>query len=803
MLKNFFLIAFRNLNKNKGYTVLNILGLAAGLTCFAFIAIWIQDELSYDKFNTKADRIVRIYGRVSTASETFEHACSPVPLAKAIKEDYPEVENTVRFELDDAVVKLGNRQFSEDGILLTDPSFFDVFDYHLIQGNTKEALNQPYSIILTQSMAKKYFGDENPIGKILSLSLYDTTKKGMPYTITGLMPDAPTNAHFTFKFLVSFKTLETANPYSITEDGWGDNSYYTYLLLKDKKDINTLQAKLPAFLQRHLAEKMKQWQMRYDYTLQPLVNIHLGSHLRYEITPTGSWQYIYIFGTVGIFILLIAGINYMNLATARAVQRAKETGVQKVLGAAKIQLVLQHLLEAVFVTFLSLLVAILLTTLLQYPFEQLSGKKLSLFTSHGLIIFLIAVSLLLGLLSGMYPAFLITAYKPVEVLKGKLKATTAGIWLRRSLVIVQFTISVVLIIGILVINSQLSFIRHKDLGYKKDALLIIQTDDPAVNNGYAAFRNNLLNSPMVNGVAASNRLIVGGLGNSGASTISGNGKPVNSSIYNLRVGQDFIHVYGMKIIAGRDFYSDIITDSLSYIVNESAVRAFGWAKVEDAINKPFSMNGRNGKVVGVVKDFHFNSLQHAVEPMVIVPRFQRNRFSQITVNINMNKPKEAINWIEQNWKKNFPGTLFQYDFMDKKLGEQYKEEERFWQFFIYFSVLSLLIACLGLFGLTAYTTQQRVKEIGIRKVLGASVTNITTMLSKDFLKLVLVAAILAFPIAWLGMQKWLQNFAYRIDLSWWMFVTAAAIALLIALITISFQAIKAALSNPAKSLRAE
>ena len=802
MFNKFSLLAFRNLIRHKGFTLLNITGLAAGLTCFIFIASWIQDELSYDTFNSKADRIVRVISKSTTPSETFYQAVTGAPLANALKTDFPEVENTVRFEQKGAIVKFGNNQSDEDGILLTDPSFFDVFDYRLLQGNAKTALNDPYTIILTESMAKKYFGNEDPVGKALLIYLYDSTGRGALYKVTGVMPDAPKNAHFTFNFLASFKTLETYAPEAAAE--WDKNDFYTYLLLRNKSDIKKIKAKLPAFAERHTEKYMQEANTHLDFSVQPLTSIHLNSHLRYEIAPTGSMENVYIFATIGIFILLIACINYMNLATARASERAKETGVKKVLGAQKMQLIFQHVGEASAVTFTSFLAALLLAAIFQPVFKELSGKEFLLFHSPGLLLLLFAITLVLGILSGIYPAFLITAYKPAEVLKGKLISTSGGIQLRKSLVVLQFTITIILIAGILVINSQLSYIQHKDLGYKKDALLTLKTNgNTDVIENYEAFKNAVLSKPLVTGITTSNAILAGGLGNRGVTTVSGNGDRITSILYNLKADENYINVYGMRMVAGRNFYTNIIADSTSYIINEAAVKSFGWKNEEDAINKPFSATGKEGRIVGVVKDFHFNSLHQQVEPLVIMPRLPDQRFSQISVRIAMNDPKKAIEWIEDNWKKNFPGALLEYGFMDKKLNDQYLAENRFSKFFLYFSILSLIIACLGLFGLTAFTVRQRVKEIGIRKVLGASVSNIAAMLSTDFLKLVFVSAIIAVPVAWYVMNKWLQDFAYRVNISWWMFALAGIITMCIALLTISFQSIKAAIANPVKSLRTE
>src|SRR6266542_2219943 len=567
MFPNYFKGSWRSLIKHKGFTLLNIAGLSAALTCFIFITSWVKDELSYDAYNLNADRIVRVVSKSTTPSETFDQAVTGAPLANALKTDFPEVENTVRLRERNAIVKFGNIQTDEDDILLTDPSFFNVFDYHLSRGNVKTALNDPYSIILTESMAKKYFGNKDPVGKALLIYMYDSTGRGALYKVTGIMPDAPTNAHFPFNFLVSFKTFETYAPETATE--WDKNDYYTYLLLRDKSDIKKIEAQLPAFAKRHTEKYMQDANTSLSFSLQPLTSIHLNSHLRYEISPTGSMQNVYIFATIGIFILLIACINYMNLATARAPERAKETGVKKVLGAQKLQLIFQHLVESFAVAFASFFIAVLLAYLLQPAFTALSGKRILVFQSPGLLLSLFAITFVLGILSGIYPAFLITAYKPAQVLKGKLTSTPYGVGLRKSLVVLQFTISIILIAGILVVNDQLSYIQHKELGYKKDALLTLKTNgNTDVFENFESFKNAILSSPFITGIATSNAILAGGLGNRGVTTVSGKGDRITSVLYNLKAGENYIDVYHMKIIAGRNFYSNITADSFSYIINE-------------------------------------------------------------------------------------------------------------------------------------------------------------------------------------------------------------------------------------------
>jgi putative ABC transport system permease protein len=788
--------------KNKVYSLLNIIGLSAGLTCFAFISLWVKDELSYDKFNQNADRIFRVSASIITQAESFQHACSPVPLAAALKKDFPEVENTVRLDESDAIVKLGDKQFNEDNIIATDPSFFDVFSYSLEQGDARSALSAPFSIILTHTLARKYFGDTDPVGKQLIIFLYDNSGSGQPYTVTGLIADPPTNAHFKFSCLISFKSLETVNPSSVTPAGWDNSSYYTYILLKNESDRAKIESMLIDFRARNVPGNMQSSTNKTQLFLQPLTSIHLHSNLRYEIEPTGSSKNIYIFMTIGLFILVIGAINYMNLATARSMGRAKEVGVKKVLGANKKQLIGQHLAEAVLVAGISFAVAILMSVLLQPVFRQLTGKEVSVIDSPSLIGLLAVTTLLIGLLAGLYPAFFITAYKIADVLKGSLKSRTGGVVLRKGLVVFQFSIALVLIVGILVINSQLRFIRHKDLGFGKDALIALRVNGNSdVIQGYTSFKNELLTNATIKGAAVSNSLIIGTLGNAGARTVDGNGNKLQTGTYRLIIDPDYVSVYDMKMATGRSFYKDNLGDTLSYIVNEAAVRKFGWKDNSDAINKPFEMGGRQGMVVGVIQNFHFQTLQHPIEPLVLVLR--RAGFSQITVKADMKDPGAIVNTISATWKKHFPGALLEYSFLDKKLNDQYSAEQRFSKFFLYFSFLALLIACLGLLGLAAYATQQRVKEIGVRKVLGASMTNITSMLSRDFLKLIIISILIATPVAWFAMNRWLQDFTYRVSIGWWVFVVAGILVLLIAFIAVSFQAIKAALANPVKSLRTE
>jgi len=806
MLKNHLKIALRSLWRGKTYTALNVFGLAIGLACFGLIAAWCLNELSFDRFNEKHERILRIAGKVVTDAETFDQAVTAPPMAEALIKDYPEVENAVRLDMNDCIVRYGDKQFSEDGVLFVDQSFFDIFSYRLSAGDVNTALREPFSIVLTQSMAEKYFGAEDPVGKTLTLFLYDRGGRGAAYRITGVTPDPPQNAHITFNFLGSFNTFEAANSDARTSEWryfW--NGFYTYVLLKEGADPHAFALKLPDYAERYLGEKMREMKMFYTFSLQPLADIHLQSHLRYEIQATGSLNTVYIFATIGVFILLIACINYMNLATARSLSRAREVGVKKVLGAARMQLIRQFLTESTVVAAIAFGLTLLLMELVQPFFFNLTGNRIATLFSGDLLRLLLGTTLLVGLLSGIYPAFFISTFQPSAVLKGAFKSSSSGIFLRKGLVVLQFAIAITLLVGIAVVKTQMDFIRGKDLGFNKEELLVLDVNGfSEVRDGIQPFRDELLANPAIRGVATSRGLIVNGLGNSHIETIDANGKPVSTSIYQHQIDYGYLNVYEMKLVAGRNFSPRVASDTVGgvYIVNEAAVRALGWGDPENALGKPFRADEVTGTVIGVVKDFHFTSLQERIEPVALSPT-RPNRFSRISVRLNTSQISETIAFIEQAWQKHFPKALLQYSFMDERLEQQYQAEKLFGKVFTIFVAISLVVACLGLFGLAAFAAEQRTKEIGIRKVLGASVAHVIALLSKDFVRLVLLANLIAWPIGYFAMNRWLQNFAYRIDIGWWVFALAGGMALLIALITVSAQAIKAALANPVEALRYE
>ncbi|HUR10897.1 MAG TPA: ABC transporter permease [Flavitalea sp.] len=803
MFENFVKQMWRNLWKHKSYSILNISGLAAGLTCFVFIVLWVSDELSYDRFNMNYDRIVRLTSVAKTETGVAESAVTSAPMAKALKDDYPEVENTVRFRMREEIVTYNHQQVLQPGILVTDPSFFDVFSYSATRGDIETALSEPYSLMLTESTAKKYFGDKDPMGQTLLLNMYDSTGRGAIYKITGILPDPPLNAHFTFNMLVSFKTIEVADPDVLTVDGWGDGSFYTYLLLKKGIDYRAFSRKISHFYGKYIGDLFKIWRPIYSYQLQPLSDIHLRSHLQYEIATTGDIKQVYIFLTIGIFILLLAGINYTNLATARSAGRAKEVSVKKVVGAEKNQLILQFLSESVLTAMIALSLSFLFTLLLQPLFFQITGKNISVFSSPWLVVFLFAGTIFLGILSGIYPALILSAFKPAGILKGSFTSGVKGIRLRKTLVVSQFVITILLVTGLLIIYEQMSFIKNKNLGFDKDALLFLRVHgNTDVINGYNAFKTDIQSNPLVSGITTSNSLIAGGLAEGGAETVDSKGNPIQVNTARLRTDADYFSVYGIRLLAGKSFTEGAARDTVRQVLlNETAVRKFGWETPEAAIGRPFRMGNQNGIIVGVTNNFHFNSLLQTIEPLAIYP--VSDRFSRITLKVDVQSASRVVAFLENAWKKHFPDALFDYDFFSSQIKNQYEAEERFSTIFLYFSILSLLIACLGLYGLISFTIFQKTKEIGIRKILGATAKRIAAMLSADFLLLVLLAFFISIPIAWMFMNKWLQDFAYRIKLEWWMFVVAGTLVLLIALLTISIQSIKAAVANPVKSLRTE
>ncbi len=793
MIKNYFKIAFRNLWGHKAFSFINIMGLAVGMTACFLIYLYVNFELSYDAFNTKANRIYRIVVDIKTPTEVINAGGPSWAVPPNAKEEFPEIESFVRVSGESLLVRKGDVKFQEDNALYADSALFQVFDFKLLKGNIKTALKDQMSVVFSETAAKKYFGKEDPVGQTLLL-----TGDAIPAKVTGIMQDIPENSHIKADVLISMSTLtQKFNPG--LDSQWGNYGSSAYLLLKPGTDAKALEKKLPAFLERRNGTEMKQYQMYPTLFLEPLRDVYLRSTR--DGSKTGNINNVYIFSIIAVFILLIACINFINLTTARSAERAKEVGIRKVVGAAKTQLTKQFIGESIVLCLIAFVLTVIFSWLLLPLFNQLAGKTISdgIFSHPSYILLLFFAAIGIGLVAGIYPALVLSSFRPVIVLKGRFATGTRGIILRKGLVIAQFTISIALIIATIVVYNQMKYMRNQDLGFNKDQMLIIDSHgDPAKK----AFQQSLVGLPNIKSTALSSS--VPGGGNPGAYSEIENNKG-DLQIANLDlyfVDFDYINQYKIKMVAGRGFSRDFGTDTTqAMVLNEAAVKMFGYSSPEKAVGKRFKQWGREGKIIGVTKDFHFRSLQQDIKPLSM--RIEPDGCNLVSVNVSPTNLPSTIAAIENKWKTIIPNRPFSYYFLDEFFDKQYRDEERFGNLFLNFAILAIFISCLGLLGLASYSTIQRTKEIGVRKVMGATVSNIVNLLSRDFLKLVLVAFIIASPIAWFGMYKWLQNFAYRISLGWWAFALAGLIAIVIAFVTVSLQAIKAAVVNPVKSLRTE
>jgi putative ABC transport system permease protein len=800
MLKNFLRTAIRYFARNKAYAVLNIFGLSIGLGCFMLIALWVKDELGYDRFHGKADRIYRVSGIFTDESGTWDQAVTPVPLGPALIADLPEVEEAVRIDRNSNLVRSGDMQFIESGILGVDPSFFKVFDFKLLKGNPKTVLEAPYNVVVSESIARKYFGDRDPIGETLRIFQYDPDGSGADYKVTGVIQDCPSNSHFQYSMLFSFSTIAVYDRDAATN--WFDNGYYTYALLKPATVTSELEAKFPAFLEKYIGKEMRTYRMQYDYFLTPLTDIHLRSNLRYEIMDNSSLAYVMIFGAIGVIVLLLACINYVNLSTAYSTDRFREVGVRKVMGAFRTQLVVQFLVESWLLALGAMLVSIGWIEVSRSFFEQLSGKPVTDLYSLPSLFTLFSIASAVGLASGLYPALVLSSLKPANILKGRFRGGSSGVWLRKSLVVLQYSVTIVLVSGILVVRMQLAYVKEKDLGFNEHNLLMMGVNGSReVFRGYEAFANEVLSHTEFSSITRSNTSLGGGLGNSTAVVENREGKKVNGTMYRFRVDHGYIDTYEMKLLAGRNFMAGSSYDSTrGFIVNETAVRQFGYLDPNDAIGKYFSMGGMDGEIIGVVKDYHYNSLQHAIAPAAFT--LLRVGFSRISVRI-AGDVTQGVGKLTAIWKRHFPESIVDFGLAEQGISNRYQSETRFSSIFLVFSFISMAIACLGLFALVSYDVDSRTKEIGIRKVLGASVAGIVSMLSREFLLLIVVSCVVAIPISIYFMEGWLEGFAYHTNLSPRVFVTGGLFTLLVAYITISFKAIRSALNNPVDALRSE
>ncbi len=803
MLKNYFKIAYRSLLKHKGYTFINLVGLAVGMACCLLIAFYVQDELSYDQYHKNAERIYRVL-HAYRAGDAAENSSAPAaedyqvwgnsPVGPALAADFPEIEEMVQFDSpSNLLFEFGDKRFQEKKVRYMDSTAFELFNWKMLAGNPKKALVAPNSLVLTESTAKKYFGNSNPIGKTIIID------NEMPYIVTGVIEDVPDNSQFTFDVLRPMSRFRQKRPEIFNT--WGYVDFYTYFRLREGADIASLQKKIPAFLKRH-----GQVEDGYSITFEPMTEAYLHSQAGRQPGKTGSLSNIYIFSSIAVFILLIACINFMNLSTARSMERAKEVGVRKVIGADHSQLILQFLAESVILSLLAAVLALLLAALALPAVQELSGKAFDyeMLLSWEVVLMVLGAALVVGIFAGSYPAWVLSGFRPAHVLKGAFRSSSSGIALRKGLVVFQFSLSMALIAGTAIVFSQLNHLRTKDLGFRQEQMLVIDFGyDEAVGEKIETIKNIFENHPDVQSASASRSVPGDFIPNAGTAVQSAGGEMQMKSPLIYEIDYDFIPHFEIEMAAGRAFSRDFPADTAqSLILNEAALELYGYTSPEEAVGKRFSQWGREGIIVGVVKDFNFRSLHNNIEPLSL-RLSPRDELTRLSLRIEADKLSQTIAELEQLWGEMVPHRPFIYTFLDESFNQQYQADVRFGKIFSVFAGMAIFIACLGLFGLATYTAQQRTKEIGIRKVLGASVASIVSLLSKDFLKLVLVAAIIAFPVGWYPMHKWLQDFPYRIDIPLWVFLAAGIFAGIIAFLTISLQAVKAATANPVKNLRTE
>ena len=801
MFKSYLKTTLRNIKKHVGYSLINIMGLATGMACCILILFFVFDELSYDKFHENQNRIYRITRQWLNDDGVVSLHLGQVapPIGPLLENDFPEIIHAVRIIGAGGLLVGRNANFFEEPrFFFAEENYFNVFTYEMIAGDPATALRDPMTVVISQEMAQKYFGSENPLGQSITVKA-DPVKVDM--TVTGIIKNMPHNSHFHADILGSFKTYEAvAGEYEMRN--WSSNNYNTYLLLEENYDISRLKSQLDPFIDRHMSEgRSKETKLQ----LQKLTDIHLYSHLDSEIEANSDITYVYIFSIIALFVLLIACINFMNLATARSSGRAKEVGLRKVVGAQRSQLIRQFLGESILTAVLSLLIAITLVILVLPEFNKFVGRSLSFNLMSNLflvfLLFLFAISV--GILSGIYPALFLSAFKPVRVLKGKLDIGKKGFSFRTVLVVFQFTISIVLIICVSVVSSQLSYMQTRNLGFDKEHVVVLPSSPTIVKN-LDSFKSRLLLNPSILSVSAAKRVPSGRLlDSSGASVLSGEtSQPINFRIALLRVDHDYIPTFKMEMVAGRNFSREIRTDSTkAFVLNETAAQRIGWKTPEEAIDQGFKYGGRSGQIVGVVKDFHFESLHQEISPIVML--LSSTSLSQISIRINSSNIPQTMSFLQGIWSEMRPEYPFSYYFIDENFDQLYRSEENLSRIFSYFAFLSIFIGCLGLFGLASYTAERRTKEIAVRKVLGASTRGLVVLLSKEFTKWVLLANVIAWPIGYLAMSRWLQAFAYRSGIAIGAFFLAGGLAWAIAFLTVSYQTIRASLADPVSSLKYE
>ncbi|MEO1253894.1 MAG: ABC transporter permease, partial [Bacteroidota bacterium] len=802
MFKNYFKITYRNFLRQKAHSFLNVTGLALGLACTILICFYINDEMSYDKFHSKSSRTYRVLEKFESEGVGEHSASLPFPTGPALKMDFDrQVESVVRFfNFQSPSLALANKAadkgFNEPNIFFADSTLFDVFDFELIAGNKEASLNDPNSILITRSMVSKYFADEDPMGKTLEF------QGDQNLVVTGVLEDAPKNVHFKFDFIISFSTLKSSFRGKLP-DGWYWNPCWTYITLEENTKKAEFEEQFPAFVQKYFPDFIRD---DVVLQLQSIEDIHLHSKLDYEITANSDVRNVYIFGLVAVFVLTIAAINFINLGTARANKRAKEVGVRKSLGSSKTQLINQFIFESIVLTFASLFLAIVLVALILPYFNSLTEKEIvfSILLKPIYLFGLPALGLTIGLFAGFYPAFVLSSFKTIQVLKnGHLK--TNGLNFRRILVTVQFVISIMLITSTFIVLNQLNFLQNQDTGFNDENIVMIPAIRSPIGSHYENFKNIALQHPSIKSVTAAEEIV-------GAKFQVGNyqfeGMEQSKPYPRFNVRHDFLKTMNIKLVTGRAYDKTIQTDdSLALIINETLAHSMDWT-ADEAIGKRFYYRGKlRGQVVGVVEDYNFASKHHPIAPLVITLNTRPGAFNlfvkYLAIKIESAQTRDAIDNLEKAWVTVMPNRPFDYFFLDDRLNDSYKSEQKLGKVTVIFSVLTILVACLGLFGLATFSVEQRTKEIGVRKVLGISSSQILTLLSKEFMILIGVAFLISIPVSYYSLNEWLNNFAFRVNIAVWPFVVAGSIALLISFATVAFHGLKASLINPIDTLKHE
>ncbi|MBS1597380.1 MAG: ABC transporter permease [Bacteroidetes bacterium] len=788
MFKNYFKIAFRNLIRHKAFSIINITGLAIGMASSILILLWVREELSYDRFNANADQIYRI----TANADEFKAAVNPAGMPAGLQAQMPEIKNTVRLShLSTELVEVGENKIEEHRVFYVDSTFLQFFSYKLAKGNPATALKRADGVLITKDLAKKYFGTDDVLGKMMRL---DNDRN---VVVTGVLENIPSNSHLQFDMLIPMSSIYQSD-YDLKNNVWTSFNYYSYLQLD--KNFKPTPAAIAKF-ERQMDEiyKKRVTGLKINFHLQPLTDIHLHSNFQVDLDGHGNYQYVNIFFIVAIFILAVACINFMNLATARSARRAKEVGLRKVVGAGRHQLVGQFLGESMLISFIAFLIAMLMVWLLLPAFNSVSGKHLNIhILDWKLVGSLLGIALATGLLSGIYPALYLSGFQPVHVLKGKMKSFGGNLIFRNTLVVTQFIVSIVLLVGTAVVYNQLKFIKNTNLGFDKENLLYMEMTGELWSK-QQAMKDALKQNPLTSDFTITSDLPTNMI--TGTIDIVWEGKDPKLQVVfpSMAVTEDFFDVFKMKIMNGRAFSTAFKGDSANFIVNEKAIQVMGM-NVATAVGKPLTINGNKGTIIGVVKDFNYKPMQYAIEPMFI----SLNRWGgKVVVRTKPGKTEATIKELQKIMVGLNPSRPFSYNFLDQDLANLYRGEQQMGVLFNLFAGLAIFISCLGLYGLSAFMAEQRTKEIGVRKVLGASVFTIVYLLSTNFTKLIFIAMVIAIPVSWFAINSWLQSFAYHVSVGWGIFVVASLIALFIAWFTVGYESVKAALANPVKSLRTE